>query len=329
MASSCCAASGAIAGDEARVSPCDSAPSSPASAASTSRTERAGWECAFQVEIDPFCRRVLARHWPAVARYGDIRALDLDRLERVDIVCGGFPCQPVSLAGKGLAQRDARWLWPEFARVIRALRPRYILVENVPGLLGRGFGDVVGDLAACGYDAEWDCIPASALGAPHRRDRVWLVAYACGSGRQQESRGPYGDEGAHARGPRYTITSLNVMVKAVNRRLWPTPNVPNGGHSPKGGMSPTGMTPDGKKRQVGLEQAVKWPPPNSRDHKGAPGAGSRERGGRQASLPASLKDSEGSGSLNPTWVEWLMGYPLGWTDCGDSATPSSRKSPNG
>ena len=130
-------------------------------------------------------------------------------------------------------------------------------------------------------------------------------------------------------GPRYTITSLNVMVKAVNRRLWPTPNVPNGGHSPKGGMSPTGMTPDGKKRQVGLEQAVKWPPPNSRDHKGAPGAGSRERGGRQASLPASLKDSEGSGSLNPTWVEWLMGYPLGWTDCGDSATPSSRKSPNG
>jgi DNA (cytosine-5)-methyltransferase 1 len=162
--------------------------------------ERAGWECAFQVEIDPFCRRVLARHWPAVARYGDIRALDLDRLERVELVCGGFPCQPVSLAGKGLAQRDARWLWPEFARVIRALRPRYILVENVPGLLGRGFGDVVGDLAACGYDAEWDCIPASALGAPHRRDRVWLVAYACGSGRQQESRGPYGDEGAHARG---------------------------------------------------------------------------------------------------------------------------------
>jgi hypothetical protein len=81
---------------------------------------------------------------------------------------------------------------------------------------------------------------------------------------------------------------------------------------------------------VPLDMAVRmWPTPNERDYKGAPGAGSRDRGGHQASLPASVKDTEGSGSLNPTWVEWLMGYPLGWTDCGDSETPSSRKSRNG
>jgi len=139
--------------------------------------ELAGWRCRWQVEVDLFCQRVLATHWPHVARYGDIRHFPLPDTERVDLICGGFPCQPVSIAGKRLAQADERWLWPEFARLVRALRPRLVLVENVPGLLGRGIGDVLGDLAACGYDAEWDCIPASAVGAPHRRDRVWIVAY--------------------------------------------------------------------------------------------------------------------------------------------------------
>jgi DNA (cytosine-5)-methyltransferase 1 len=139
--------------------------------------ERAGWTCRWQVEVDPFCQRVLAKHWPAVARYGDIRTLDLERIERVDLICGGFPCQSVSVAGKRLAQDDPRWLWPEFARVVRALRPRYVLVENVPGLLVRGLGDVLGDLAALGYDAEWECISAADVGAPHLRNRVWIVGY--------------------------------------------------------------------------------------------------------------------------------------------------------
>ena len=142
--------------------------------------ERAGWRCRWQVEIDPFCQRVLAKHWPSVPRYGDIRALDLERVEPVDLVCGGFPCQPVSVAGKRLAQADERWLWPEFARVIRALRPRLVLVENVSGLLNRGIGDVLGDLAALGYDAEWQCISASDVGAPHLRERVWIVAFRGG-----------------------------------------------------------------------------------------------------------------------------------------------------
>jgi DNA (cytosine-5)-methyltransferase 1 len=97
-------------------------------------------------------------------------------------VAGGFPCQPVSVAGKRLAQADHRWLWPEFARAIRALRPRYVLVENVPGLLVRGFGDVLRDLAACGYDAEWDCVSAADVGAPHLRRRVFIIAYTISSG---------------------------------------------------------------------------------------------------------------------------------------------------
>ena len=112
--------------------------------------------------------------------------LDSACLEPVDVICGGFPCQPHSLAGRRGASADDRDLWPEFARLIRDLRPRWVVAENVPGLLsseaGRFFGAVLGDLAACGYDAEWQSLPASAFGAPHRRDRVWIVAYPTGAG---------------------------------------------------------------------------------------------------------------------------------------------------
>ncbi len=140
--------------------------------------ERAGWRGRWQVEYEPFCQRVLAKHWPDVTRYGDIHDVDWCEVEPVDLIAGGFPCQPVSVAGKRLGQDDVRWLWPEFARAIRALRPRYVLVENVPGLLVRGMGDVLGDLADLGYDADWDRVAASDVGAAHRRQRIWIVAHA-------------------------------------------------------------------------------------------------------------------------------------------------------
>jgi DNA (cytosine-5)-methyltransferase 1 len=139
--------------------------------------QRAGWRIVGQVENDPYCIRVLAKHWPDVPRWGDIREVDTDDLPQADLIAGGFPCQPVSAAGKRLGQDDPRWLWPEAGRLVRGLRPRWVLLENVPGLLARGMGDVLGELAASGYDAEWDCIPAAAVGAPHQRDRVWVVAY--------------------------------------------------------------------------------------------------------------------------------------------------------
>jgi DNA (cytosine-5)-methyltransferase 1 len=144
--------------------------------------ERAGMTCAWQVENDPWCQRVLAKHWPDVARFGDVRGVGLDDLEWVEVIAGGFPCQPVSDAGNKKAQADERWLWPEFARIVGALRPNYVVVENAPGLLARGFGDVLGDLAAVGYDCEWDCVPAALFGAPHLRYRVILVAHAQGFG---------------------------------------------------------------------------------------------------------------------------------------------------
>lgn len=139
--------------------------------------ERAGMVCRWQCEIDPYARRVLAKHWPEVTRYGDIRDLD-DRLERVDLIAGGFPCQPVSLAGKRRGRDDERWLWPELARIVRLLRPRFVLVENVAALAFRGLGDVLGDLCALGYDAEWSAVSACAVGAPHTRERLFLLAHA-------------------------------------------------------------------------------------------------------------------------------------------------------
>lgn len=148
--------------------------------------QRAGWSCRWQVENDPFRCSILERHWPDVERHGDIREVDFAKLAPVDLIAGGFPCQPVSGAGKRQAQSDERWLWPEFARAIRELRPGFALIENVAGLLDRGFGDVLSDLARSGYDAEWQLLPAAIVGAPHIRSRLWTVAYAAeGRFRQQ------------------------------------------------------------------------------------------------------------------------------------------------
>ena len=164
-----------------------------------------GWETKWYSEIDPYAIRVMERWFPEAYNVGDVTTFlsdsesDIRRTPRdersksfdgrshtIDILCGGFPCQPVSCAGKQLAQADPRWLWPHFARIIRVLRPRYVVAENVPGLLGRGATDVLRDFAALGYDVEWETIPASAVGAPHRRDRVWFLAYPSGDGRIRE-----------------------------------------------------------------------------------------------------------------------------------------------
>ena len=153
--------------------------------------ERAGMTCRWQVEIDPFCRRVLAKHWPDVARYEDVRDVGAHNLEPVDLIAGGFPCQDISNAGKRAGIDGERsGLWSEYARIIRELRPRYVLVENVAALLARGLDRVLGDLAESGYDAEWDCIPAAAVGALHRRDRLFILAHAADAGLEGYRRSP-------------------------------------------------------------------------------------------------------------------------------------------
>ena len=143
--------------------------------------ERAGMACKWQIEINPFCQKVLAKHWPEVPRYGDIREVTGEQLGYVDVMAGGFPCQDVSEAGKRKGMEGERsGLWSEYRRLICDIRPRIVIVENVTGLLCSGIGDVLRDLAQIGFDAEWEVLPAAAFGAPQLRERVFIVAYSRG-----------------------------------------------------------------------------------------------------------------------------------------------------
>jgi DNA (cytosine-5)-methyltransferase 1 len=150
--------------------------------------ERAGMVCVFQVEISDFCQKVLAKHWPGVPRFADIRTLSGADLPKVDVLAGGFPCQDLSSAGKKAGiEGEKSGLWAEFARLVCEIRPRAVIVENVPGLLISGMARVLGDLAKCGYHAEWDSISAHSVGAPHIRDRVFIQAYRSNADKNSES----------------------------------------------------------------------------------------------------------------------------------------------
>lgn len=140
--------------------------------------ERAGMVCKWQIEIDEYAQKVLKKHWPSVKRCGDVRGAG-PGLEPVDVLCGGFPCQDISCSGLKAGIDGARsGLWAQYYRIICQLRPRYIIVENVAALLERGMGRVLGNLAECGYDAEWSSFYASDFLAPHVRERIVIVAYS-------------------------------------------------------------------------------------------------------------------------------------------------------
>lgn len=141
--------------------------------------ERAGMKCKWQVEIDDYATKVLKKNFPTAHREKDIRQCGRHNLQPVDVICGGFPCQDISYAGLGAGLEGERsGLFFEAVRVVRELRPKAVVLENVAALLTRGLDVVLGTLAAIGYDTEWHCIPAAAVGAPHIRDRVFVIGYA-------------------------------------------------------------------------------------------------------------------------------------------------------
>jgi DNA (cytosine-5)-methyltransferase 1 len=153
--------------------------------------EASGFETVAFCEIEPFCQKVLAKHWPGVPIYNDVRELTGARLAAdgicPDAIAAGFPCQDASIGQTQWGKRvgilgERTGLFSEVARLAGELGAKLLLLENVPGLLSAGFGHVLGTLAEGGYDAEWRCISASALGLPHRRDRLWIVGYPSGSG---------------------------------------------------------------------------------------------------------------------------------------------------
>ena len=154
--------------------------------------ERAGMEVVAQCEVDPYCCRILAKHWPHVPNFGDVTTIDWSTVPDVDLICGGYPCQPFSYAGVRRGGSDPRHLWPHFRDAIRDLRPEWALLENVPGHLSMGFDDVLADLAALGFDAEWSIVSACAMGAPHTRERLFVLAHSESNARS--------GQGAHHRG---------------------------------------------------------------------------------------------------------------------------------
>ena len=159
--------------------------------------ERAGMKTVAFCEVDKKCQQVLKKHWPGVPIFDDVSTLKGEDIEEtVDVICGGFPCQDISLAGKGAGLEGERsGLWTEFHRLIKEIKPKYAIIENVSALRSRGLDQVLREISEIGYDAEWHCITAASIGAPHRRDRVWIVAYPRDSKRRDSITGSLGRDG--------------------------------------------------------------------------------------------------------------------------------------
>ncbi len=242
--------------------------------------EKAGMQTVAFCEINPFCQKILKKHWKSVPVFSDVTALtkeDFTSLPKIDVIAGGFPCQDISCAGKQIGISGKRsGLWKEFRRLIDAIKPSYAIIENVANLRSKGLITVLQDLWEIRYNAEWHCIPASAFGAPHRRDRIWIIAYPCCISKnrlpcgKKERQSVFRDDCKNA-------TNTN------SQRLQ--------GH---GGFEE--ISPICKQEQISLYYRTR---------------GIEQWGAEPESIPR-LKDDR----LNPDWVEWLMGFPSSWTEDG-------------
>lgn len=175
-------------------------------------------KCLWQCENDPYAIRVLEKRWPGVKRYGDIEQIDWKEVERPDLIAGGFPCQDISVAGKGdgLDGEKSR-LFFSFIDCLSVLRPGDAILENVSAILVRGVDRVLGALAKIGYDAEWHCIPAAVFNPDHERDRIFIHAFAQGTGRQIPLRFNFGD-GTQKVGPRCRASrTLDTRLSIFHR----------------------------------------------------------------------------------------------------------------
>lgn len=324
-------------------------------------------------DISEYANDVFRARFPEAAPLVDVTKLHLSE-GVADIMVGGFPCQDISNAGKRAGIEGERsGLWGEYARLIGQIKPKLVLIENVSALLRRGIDRVLADLNALEYACEWDCIPAAAVGAPHLRDRIWMVAYPEDSlehpvfrGRRPKALGALATP--PSKWPRAgrmlagIVWSCDPVAKRQSKRIngrtywngvnlggteaqgcWPTPTardwkdtgdllkvpvnglLPRAVHRAELGLWPTpsatsyGTNRGGAAGRVGptrhsLESMARhglWPTPTRSDGTGGPGRSDARTGGDNLRTAVSL---EVKGRLNPDWVEWLMGFPVGWTD---------------
>jgi site-specific DNA-cytosine methylase len=312
--------------------------------------EAFGFKTIATAECDPWNRKVLQRRHPNAYHLSDVVHVTprmVGPIRRPLLVSGGFPCQDVSSAGTGLGLAGSRsGLWREFDRVIGEFGPEYVLIENSPMLRNRGLNTVLRDLDRRGYDAWWDCIPAAAVGAPHLRDRIFILAVkrplkfqpggATVTRKIADNDAEWPDRlpraGALISGMLWELTP-QAKIKDAKRAIlahavkcpatptgaWPTPAASN----PQDGESAESWLArretlrakgiNGNGAGMPLNIAVKlFPTPTKSDGSGGPGTTPKRTGGKN--LRTVVAESDGNGRLNPAWVEWMMGLPIGWTD---------------
>ena len=257
--------------------------------------EEAGMEIIAHCEIDPFCQSILQARWPDVELIADVREAHYEP-GQVEVVCGGFPCQDLSIAGKQAGLSGERsGLWYEMLRVVREAQPTWVVAENVRGAVNNALDEVCAGLGAAGY-AVWPFVlPAAAVGAPHNRERLFVLGCRL-------------DEADWLLSLELPEANPEAGEWPLHGEFWPTPSVC--GQYNRKGASPTSGD--------GIATAVaQWPTPRATEYKGVGPIGSSSHKFRldKHYLDATVQETEKqTGRLNPDWVELLMGFPQGWTD---------------
>lgn len=276
-----------------------------------------GGTTAWVSDVDPGANKILAHHWPTTPNIGDLTTARWENVEPVDIVCGGYPCQPFSLAGDLKGTADVRHLWPFIAGALRVLRPRVAIFENVANHLRLGFDTVLADLADIGFDVEWALVRAEEVGAPHRRERLFIYATATGAGRvEPQRRGELGvlgghaptesDEGDQRERSGDTAGDRGEAAADTTDIGYDRPRGARGGRPGPANSGVAAADTDGSRR--GPEQPdVPAGQPDAAWGSFAPAIARWEATlGRPA--PRATDDQR---RLNPTLVEWMMGLPAG------------------
>ena len=259
-------------------------------------------------EREPYAQKVLKKHWPDVPICDDIHNLKGNEYGTIDLITGGFPCQPYSVAGERRGNEDDRAIWPEMLRVIREARPTWVIGENVPGIITLALDGVLADMEAEGYACETLCIPACGVDAGHRRERIWIVGNSEGARIQRVGASGKQISLAHA-GKEISVRPSSSMADSASRE--------DDGRNEEAWQK---RKSEGKVSTPPLSLAVKmWPTPTKSDYR-SPNMNPAKNGQVEPASGHALPARVG-GQLNPTWVEWLMGYPLGWTDLKVSETP--------